>query len=166
MADLASPTMQPAFTAAGGVIPDQPASDSTLEALAVDYCRLFLGPSGHLPPYQSVWTSGHFQDDATVAMQRELQTRGLPEATGMADHFGRQLTVMAATLEALASQPTATADQLNQTQQFFVQRINWAHRLCEQATARAQTDFYRSIMMMTKAFLVEEETDWCHPKHT
>src|SRR5687767_950675 len=29
--------------------------DEVLEALAVDYCQLFIGPGGHRPAYQSIW---------------------------------------------------------------------------------------------------------------
>jgi len=157
---LRAPPMGAAFVAAGGTLPDASDDNQMLEQLAIDYCQLFLGPSGHLPPHQSVWKDGHFQGEATVAMRAEFQALGLPLPDGMPDHLGQQLTVMAVILERLAENDVASVTQLEAARRFFVQRLTWTDALCQQAAERAETSFYQRVVTMTNAFLAEEHDAW------
>ncbi len=160
LASLGSSPLNASFVAAGGTLPGPGSEFDRLEVLATDYCQLFVGPSGHLPPHQSVWGSGHFQGEATVSMRRELEAHSLPQPDGMADHLGEQLAAMAVIIERLAAQPAAEIAQLDAARDFFARHLAWTDELCRQATSRAQTDFYRSLMTMTQDFLQEERRAW------
>ena len=52
--ELGRPPLCDSFVNAGGVLPTNDDLEM-IEQLAVDYCQLFVGPAGHLPPVQSVW---------------------------------------------------------------------------------------------------------------
>lgn len=158
--ELHAPPLREAFVSAGGLLPQETAETDTLEELEIDYCQLFLGPSGHLPPYQSVWTDGHFQGEATVAAQTHFQELHLPVPRGTADHLGEQLVAMAIVLERLAAAPQVTTSELEAARRFFSLRLTWPNELCKLATQRAQTRFYRSVVAMTQAFLTDERRAW------
>jgi len=158
--DLQHEPLHNAFVASGGSIPPAGTDETALEELAIDYCHLFLGPSGHLPPYQSVWAEGHFQGAATVAAKTQYEALGLPTPDGMADHLGKQLTAMAMILERLATHGSVATTDLDTAQAFFSQRLSWTDELCQCAAERARTAFYRSVATMTQRFLSEEATAW------
>src|SRR6056297_3258487 len=69
-----SPLREP-FLRAGGELPET-VSPEVLQALSVDYCRLFLGPTDHLPPVQSVWQQGQFQGQAVRSMAGWIELTG------------------------------------------------------------------------------------------
>lgn len=158
--DLRTPSLREAFVAVGGALPPEDTDGNSLEELAVDYCRLFVGPSGHLPPHQSVWTDGQFQSEASVASQAQYQALNLPPPNAMADHLGEQLRCMAVIIERLAEETSATSSELDAAQQFFRQRLGWTDELCKLAAERAQTTFYRGLAPMTRDFLSEESAAW------
>ena len=158
--DLRCPPLSDAFAAAGGTMPPVEAESDTIDALAIDYCQLFLGPRGHLPPHQSVWADGQFQGPTTAALPAEFKELDLPYPGDMADHLGQQLTTMAVILERLAAEKTVAACQLDTASVFFQQRLNWTAELCKRSAAQAQTAFYRSVVTMTQAFLTQEHAAW------
>ena len=41
---------------------DSDARNGVIEELAIDYCRLLIGPKGHLSPVESVWTTDQFPE--------------------------------------------------------------------------------------------------------
>ena len=78
-----------AFQSVGGLIPKMDSS----EELAVEYCRLFIGPQEHLSPFQSVWEQRQLQSETTASAQsfavalHYRQPAGQPVA--MMDHFSQ-----------------------------------------------------------------------------
>lgn len=158
--DLRTPPLRTAFVAAGGALPPGDADGKTLEDLAVDYCQLFVGPSGHLPPHQSVWTEGQFQGEASVALQTQYRALKLPPPAGMADHLGELLNCMGVIIERLAEETSVTPSDLDAAGQFFNQRLGWTDKLCKLAAERAQSTFYRGVVSMTHDFLSEESAAW------
>ena len=147
-----------AFTAAGGSLPED-ASASTLEELSVDYCRLFLGPARHFPPFQSVWERGQFQGEAVQSMNQYLSIANY-ETELMPDHLGVQLDVMAEILEALtpdAQNPNAIVDL---ARCYFGTHLPWTDPLFDSAIEQTTTDFYRSVIEMTRDFLKSEHAVW------
>ena len=68
---LLAGSVRKAYLAAGGSLPEV-ADQATCDALAGDYCQLFLGPAGHLPPYQSVWSDGQFHGAAAQSLRGYL----------------------------------------------------------------------------------------------
>lgn len=71
----------------------------TLEALAVEYCRLFIGPYGHLPPVESVVTGeGHYWGQSTQAVVNFYRSVGFEqtmEVNVLPDHISLELDCLA-----------------------------------------------------------------------
>jgi len=157
--DLRSPPLCVAFQDAGGIVPTGD-KHGTVELLARDYCRLFVGPTGHLPPCQSVWESGQFQGPATLSMQRFIDCVGydtgvLPRGM-MLDHFGVQLDVMAHILGQTVAWQAAEDRVRELARTFSATHLAWSRTLLAAAEARATTDFYRAVIRLTRAFLAGE----------
>ena len=155
---LASP-LRNSFVAAGGILPAT-SGDQTVEQLSIDYCQLFIGPTDHLPPYQSVWQFGQFQGTTTVSMKRFIQIAGydseaLPSGI-ILDHLGVQLDVMGHVLDEVVSEPSnsrAVTTISEIANSYFAIHLRWPAELLAVAERRATTEFYRSVIEMTREFL-------------
>ena len=156
---LLVPPLRDAFTAAGGVLPED-AAPSTLEELAVDYCQLFLGPANHLPPFQSVWQRGQFQGESAESMQHFVSVSGCESSGLMLDHLGVQLDVMGRLLDFGSESVQHFDEVVDLAATYYAQHLNWAAPLFDLAINRAATDFYRSTIRMTRDFLSSEATFW------
>ena len=169
LAELASGPLRDAFRAAGGS-PPETTEAGELDALAIDYCRVFLGPASHLPPYQSVWSEGQFQGAAVASLQRyvELFPAGRWDSVAMLDHLGIELEIMACLLEQLTSvsawpdEPSEEFEtaMLEIARSFFRDHLSWPQPLCAAVRQRAQTAFYRTMAEMTDGFLATERQTW------
>ncbi len=151
---LRTPALRTSLEAVGGVVPVP--KPSTLNRLAEDYCQLFIGPSGHLPPFQSVWQSGQFCGDALASMRSYVDIARYDageDESGMLDHLGKQLDLMAHILESLAQVPGQRASCEDLPEAYFHAHLTWPTPLLEAVNNRAQTPFYRSLASMTKSFL-------------
>jgi len=161
LAELVGGSMRDAFRDAGGVLPE--ASEQTaIDELAFDYCQIFLGPSSHLPPYQSVWTEGQFQGAAIASLSQFIDLLATDQWAGeaMLDHLGIELEVMASLLEQVAiaiDLPEALPISEEIAASFFYHHLMWCAPLCDAARDRAQTAFYRSMIDMTAAFFADEQ---------
>ncbi len=164
---LDSQPLRGAFTSAGGVVPEHH-DPETIESLAIDYCQLFVGPKDHLPPVQSVWQTGQLESSTTTSMRSFMEVVGyerdqLPRGQ-MHDHLGVQLDVMGHIMFQLSSfkedQIEADPQKVSQIKElvdsYFTLHLTWPERLLEIAESRATTDFYRSIMNLTRGFLQSE----------
>ena len=49
--------------------------DEVIEQLAIEYCQLMIGPQGHVPPHQSVWSEGQFQGNPVVSTSKACSGR-------------------------------------------------------------------------------------------
>lgn len=163
---LLTPSLGNHYTAVGGVLPEGPA-EHNLERLRTDYCALLLGPRGHLPPYQSVWTSGHFQDSTAGSTRRYLQLVRQPDSwinQEMPDHLGTQLCIMAALLLGLAEHSyqadPAHADLLALVKQFSAHHLSWPDRFLNCAQAICTSSFYRGLICVTRNHLEIEASFW------
>lgn len=159
LASLLKPPLRDGFTAAGGWLPDA-AAPATLEELAMDYCQLFLGPANHLPPYQSVWQRGHFQSESVDSMRHYVAAAGCEPSGQMRDHLGVQLEVMGGLLEIGSKSVPHADDDLNIVSTYFATHLTWSTPLLALAIDRAETDFYRSMIQMTRALLESESAYW------
>ncbi|GAB4135487.1 MAG: hypothetical protein Tsb009_01830 [Planctomycetaceae bacterium] len=164
--DLLETNLRTAFEDTGGVLPANNNND-TLEELAIDYCQLFIGPKHHLPPFQSVWTTGQFQGATVESMNVYLDVANfnrddIPNGI-MPDHLGVQLLLMSHLLREAALWP-GDSDEKQSLQEllstYFTGHLTWAGPLLEAAASKASTDFYRSVIRMTDEFLKSEAS--CH----
>jgi TorA maturation chaperone TorD len=138
-----------AITEVGCDLSELTNKSTVLARLAEDFCQLFLGPSNHLPPYQSVWIDGHFAGQHSVDMRKwcEIAHVNVDPSTIEADQLGVQLTVMARIVE---------AEQRDAEEHFFRHHLSWTRPLTQLASERASTAFYGSIAKVTAAYLESE----------
>lgn len=96
---LASPAIEPLMQELNWTVPA--ATPAAVEALAVEYCRLFVGPKDHVSPFESVWKSNQHQGDAASSMKAWFAL--LPEHSpphSMHDHIGVQIDLASELLDA------------------------------------------------------------------
>ncbi|MEE3373296.1 MAG: molecular chaperone TorD family protein [Planctomycetota bacterium] len=146
-----------AFATAGGVVPAL-VTGETVEDLEVDFCQLFLGPSRHCPPYQSVWETGQFEGEAGKSVLGFAEVvRYEPSAVlsgGMLDHLGVQLDLMGHLLGGGIEGETQVIEEVANA--FYSAHLTWPEPLLSAAQERARTAFYRSMLKLTGEFLETE----------
>ena len=157
--ELGTPPLRDLFIQAGGILPASDDRD-TVEQLAIDYCQLFVGPTAHLPPFQSVWESGQFQSGLTTSVQTFVEITAYPAESlpsgSMLDHLGIQLDVMGhiLALRSLDAVDEETDSEILELANAFLTRhLRWAGDLLKAAAGRATTEFYRSTIQLTRDFL-------------
>ena len=73
--------------------------ETVLEGLAVEYCRLFIGPRNHLPPTESVVLGeGRFWGNATEEVSAYCRSVGIasaPDINVLPDHISMELDCLA-----------------------------------------------------------------------
>ena len=150
-----------AFQSVGGLIPKMDSS----EELAVEYCRLFIGPQEHLSPFQSVWEQRQLQGETTASAQLFAAALHYGQPAGqpvtMMDHFGVELDLMSRAIWFLTTnsgQEKTAVWQL--AQEFFSRHLLWSGPFLEATIDRAQLPFYRSVAEMTQLFLKHERQAW------
>jgi len=131
-----------------------PVNDESVEALAVDYCKVFIGPKDFCPPYQSVWETGHLQSEVIDSMNEYLEIVSPVTTESFKDHAGLQFEMMAKIIRA-----EAVADEsLSQLPRaFFHDHIAWSERMFGLAASLAETDFYSGLLEAAQAFLTSEK---------
>ncbi len=142
------------------------------ESLACDYCRIFIGPKNHVPPYQSVCQSGLLQGRSVGSMEEYLKYVNAPRVEGlMADHFGFQLQVMATILGSSAAVGSSAGveeeggartvareraiEELASS--FFRDHLAWGASMIPRASQRATTGFYQAVFGLALGFLESEQ---------
>ena len=151
---LCEPELRNAVEKLGGVVPDK-ATDDVVEALAVEYCRLFIGPKNHLPPVESVWAGGQFQTSTVASVQRFYEMlSGFRPRVNIADHLGAQLEFMGQLFQQAGMQENSDA-YTDVAQQFFNKHLTWTEPFLDRVIESAELDFYRGLANVTKLFLNE-----------
>ena len=161
---LSGSAVRDPFVNAGGSIPDE----NGVEELALDYCQLFLGPSGHLPPFQSVWQSGQYQSHTVSSMRQFIEVARYPISdtphNTMPDHFGVQLGVMGHVLGQCKPSPVGPVRDVKSIAEFanafLVRHLLWPEPMLLAAIEKAQSSFYQSVLKLAREFLVSEWSFW------
>lgn len=78
---------------------DLPVNEETIEALAVEYTSLFVGPGPHLSPCESVWRGGggRLWGESTAQVKLFIESSGLrfqSDWSGLPDHVSVELEFM------------------------------------------------------------------------
>ncbi len=159
---LATPPLRDTFVDAGGVLPDSIAQ-ATIDELAIDYCRLLIGPSGHLPPYQSVWQTGQLQSQTVTSMQTFIEITGYQASAKsdltLPDHLALQLDLAGHITEQFQhsdrdTPDLATLDDLRRT--YFATHLQWPSEFLQAVKSRSDSAFYGSLASLTESFLQQE----------
>lgn len=147
-------------------------SERLHEDLAVEFTRLFLGPSGHVSPHESLHTdraSGGNADlwgPETVAVKRFMEAAGLTlddDFTGMPDHISAELEFMRKLCEfeaaAWDNAERETAVFCQNVQKRFVEEhlIQWVPNFCDKVVDMARMTFFKEMAKATKGFVDYEQ---------
>lgn len=127
------------------------------EELAIEYCRLFIGPKNALLPMQSVWQKTQLESQLATSVEKFAELIGyvLPTSSFW-DHLGVQLDLMSQLVRATASEKQAengfeVAGEVANV--FFKRHLSWAAPLLLATSQRAQVPLYRSLAQATQQFL-------------
>lgn len=158
----------PAAEAAGRM----EAALQSIEELAIDHARLFVGPFALLaPPYGSVYLEGErrLMGDSTLDAGECYQEVGLEVAAGFngtPDHIAVELEFMhflaIKELDALAGGYLDRAQNFRQKQRAFLERhlAAWVPDFSRSVEEQAQTKFYQELAATTRMF-IESDLDQC-----
>jgi TorA maturation chaperone TorD len=145
-----------------------------LEALAVEYARLFLGPGKHISPHESVHhnkegaRSGQLWGKSTAEVKKFIQSSGLEyktEYTGLPDHIGVELEFMQQVVQreaqAWKEDDDKTALLCRENEKKFVDEhlFSWIPEFCEKVITEADLPFYREMARLTKTFIEFEKQE-------
>lgn len=153
LAELADGSLATAWRELNGPVVDR----GQAEALATEYCRVFVGPRDHVPPFQSVWESGQHGGEAVASMREyiELLSDPVSNLLDLPDHLGTQLLLMGVFLRSLAGDSSAN-DLREIAVTFFAEHLSWPDRMLDAAVARSEEPFYRFLAKATREFLRDE----------
>ncbi len=125
--------------------------DAVVEALAVEYCRLFVGPRGHMPPVGSiVLGEGRFWGPSTEAVAEFYRSAGLELLRGpgiLPDHVSNELDCLAV-LEEQERPGEAAAFAREHV-------LYWLPSLARHIEGRATVAFYRVWVMGLHRLLID-----------
>lgn len=172
---LRNPATVAALAAAGCDLDDdvlQTPASVLIDTMAVEYSALFLGPGGHIAPYESVQIvddgGGSLNGPETVAVARYLEAAGFVydgDYHGLPDHIGIELEFLASltATEAQAWQnrdAQAARNSLTFQRDFMDRHLSkWAGKFFDQVIKRAEHPFYRAVSALGAAFLSRERTE-------
>ncbi len=130
-----------------------------IEALKVDFTKLFVGPFKLLaPPYGSVYLEDdRMLGESTVDVKNRYESEGLDVVIKDApDHIAMELEFMyyLITKQAGASE-TEDVQSFQQKQYSFLTThlARWLPEFAKNIQINAQTDFYRKLAQLTEGFL-------------
>lgn len=141
------------------------------EDLAVEYTWLFLGPGGHIAPFESVQLkggSGILQGPETEAVRSYIEAAGFDYSGNfheMPDHVSVELEFLGhlSHLEAEAWQRDNVAEARNCREfqlDFLKQHAGrWIGDFCSRVKSTANSVFYTEMAELTAAFLESEGTE-------
>lgn len=142
-----------------------------LEALAVEYAALFLGPGGHISPHESVQVdeeNNTLWGDDTVAVRTYIEAVGFKyegSYKGIPDHISVELEFMAELArresQAWEAEDYAAAENALAFQSEFMREHlgRWVGTFCDKVIAGAHLPFYRDIARLMGDFLQTESKE-------
>ncbi len=156
---------------------DEPFSqpdEELLEALAVEYTRLFLGPGRHVSPHESVH---HERDDgdwgrlwgaSTVEVKKFVESLGLTykeSDRSIPDHISVELELMQKIIEkehqAWSMKNANDALHYLKIEKMFMEDhlSKWIPQFCDKIIHEAGMSFYQRMAEITKNFIALERED-------
>ncbi|MBL7218632.1 MAG: molecular chaperone TorD family protein [Phycisphaerae bacterium] len=127
-------------------------ADNALEALAVEYCHLFIGPKGHLPPVESiVLGEGQLWGPSTEAVVEFYERCGIASRSDertFPDHISMELDCLAMLEE---------TDRHAEAGNFaHLHLLRWLPGLLAHVQANASLAFYPAWLEGLQATLADE----------
>lgn len=145
--------------------------EGDIEALAIEYTRLFVGPGPHAAPYGSVHSEktgdgGRLWGDSTVEVKRLIEASGLTFASdygGIPDHLAVELEFLGRLAEAerraSAEGESAKAATLRSLQGKFLRDCVqiWFPAFVAKVTAMNPRPFYAGFVAFCRDWLASED---------
>ncbi len=168
---ISAPEFQDAIGAVGaGLRTDTGAGseEDGLEALAIEYTRLFIGPGGHIAPYAAIYLGGEgasLWGPETVWVKDFIGDAGFDyrgDYHGLPDHIAVELEfmqeILAREAKALNKADGAGFEALRRIEEEFLTRhlIKWVPEFCRRIEGEAELPFYKGIAVLTRDFLFSE----------
>ena len=153
-------------------------TQGTIEELACEYTRLFLGPGKHVGPHESLHRDDHpaqHWGPSTAEVKRFIEHHGLaydPEFTGMPDHIAVEFQFMAemagAEADAIERGQHAEAAQAREIQRVFHEEhlSRWIPKFCDKVIELANLDFYKDFARMAAALVEAENEELAHQEES
>jgi DMSO reductase family type II enzyme chaperone len=139
---------------------------NNIEALRVDYSKLFVGPYKLLaPPYGSVYleNSTRVMGDSTLDVKNRYSKEGLQvDLKEAPDHIAIELEFMYYLISkevevALNTDTVNTTAYLEKQRDFLERHLGiWVSELTNNIAANAETIFYRNLARLTDSFVKED----------
>ena len=142
-----------------------------LDALSLDFSRLFLGPyKMHAPPYGSVYLDGERQimGKSTLDVRNRYREAGLDISSDFRnppDHIAAELEFMYFLIfkevEAIGNSDIETTLSFIEKQRAFLREYlgTWVFDFTDIIEEKAETDFYKNLARATKAFVEQNFAD-------
>ena len=148
-----------------------------IEDLAVEYCRLFIGPGPHIPPFESAHhgtfskdggLSGLLWGNETIKVKKfyeKLNLKVLEDAEiNIPDHIAVELEVMqhlcGKELECRNDgDPSSELKKYLGLEREFISEhlIQWIPGFCDAVIKSSSIKFYKSIAELTKKFVIADK---------
>jgi TorA maturation chaperone TorD len=134
------------------------------EDLLEEYTLLFIGPfRPPVEPYEAWWVSGRRLGESLVAVKQAYRKAGIVksrEYTELEDHIGFELKFMHYLCEEELS--AATQERLKECiklQREFLDdhMLKWVPTYCDALYTYERSDFFKSIAMLTKGFIMLDD---------
>lgn len=142
-----------------------------VDALGLEFTRLFIGPGPHISAHESVFTEADngipgLWGAKTVEVKKFVQTSGLEyksEFTGIPDHISVELEFMQKLTEWEAAKwdqkDQESAEYCQNVQRMFLARhlLCWLPQLCDEIVTQADLPFYKAMAEVTKDYMELEK---------
>lgn len=142
-----------------------------LEELSLEFAGLFIGPGKiPIPPYESFYTSEKrlLMQEATIAVRKKYLKAGLVMKnlySSPEDHIASEFEFMYFLCQKEAeargkSNGEQALEWLEMQQEFLKEHLSaWIPAFCKDLEQAAESDFYKGVAKVTKAYLsLEQET--------
>jgi len=168
--ELRGPRLSGVFSdmgvALGETFYSEPESD-VVEALLLEFTRLFIGPGHHISAHESIFTvvdssSGGLWGTKTVEVKKFIESTGLdyePQFTGLPDHVSVELEFMQKMTEwesdKWMQEDRKSAEYCLSVQRMFLEKhlLCWLPQFCDAVIDEAGMSFYRAMADLTKNYV-------------
>ncbi len=150
----------------GGKFYNDPESE-VVEALVLEFTRLFIGPGHHISAHESIFVeadsgAGGLWGAKTVEVKKFIETTGLEYGTwfnGIPDHVSVELEFMQQLTEWEADmwiqEDRKSAEYCLSVQRLFLEQhlLCWIPQLCDAILDQAEMPFYRTMADLTRNYM-------------
>lgn len=146
-------------------------TEKLLEALSLEYTRLFVGPGPHLSPHESVYRedgNARLWGESTAKVKAFIESCGFGFITDhqtIPDHISVELEFMQA-ITAIEAQARKSGDREAESRCLKIESLficehlgRWVTIFCKKITSDAKHPFYKEMANLVCEFIEKEKCD-------